>query len=367
MGDENEKGKNIILRLGSRTIECGFEDSSKPLVTFNVHHFSELQTFKIIDIPLSHSINNNVIKIGNDRLKSSIIDDHINFRHLFYPDLLIFEDADIFLSNLKIHLKKMFLKIFFKCGISTINAKLLLLQNINFPTVYTKLISNILINELFMRAVVILPSPLMISIGSGSSMGLIIDIGWSKTSITPIFDHRVLTNYIRFTTNAGSKLHYKLLEKINDAGLNISSISFRDLENLIINLERLNNNDDSLINCGPYLIKVQLLQEVINEIFFAPESDCDVDELPICQLIADLISKDLPIDLRSQLSSRIIFNGGITNIQGFKSLMISKIEERVAQKISGIETLGDWKGACIYSTIMKHQKKSSHLWEIRKE
>lgn len=365
----NEKGKNVILKLGSRTIECGFEDSSRPLTTFNVHHFSELQNFKITDILPNHSINSNTIKTKNDKLKSIIIDDHMNFRHLFHPDLLIFEDADIFLSNLRIHLKKLLLKIFFRCGISTINTKLLLLQNMNFPRVYTEVISNILIKDLFMRAVVILPTPLMISIGSGSSMGIIIDIGWSKTSITPIFDNRILTNYARFTTNSGSKLHYRLLEKISDVGLNISSISFRDLENSIVNLEHLNSNsnDDSLTNCGPYLIKNQIFKEVINEIFFGGESDCEDNELPICQLIADLINKDLPIDLRSQLSSKLIFNGGITEIVGFKSLMISKIEGLVTQKISGIETLGDWRGACIYSTIMKHQKKSSNLWEIRKE
>ncbi|GAV28813.1 hypothetical protein PMKS-002289 [Pichia membranifaciens] len=302
-------------------------------------------------------------------LQDTVKNDQECFRHLFYLDTLIYEDFDLFSQSLKIHLRKLLSKIFYKCGISTINSKLLLVQNSIFPTVYNKILTDILIKELLMRAVVILPTPLMVAIGSGSSFALVIDIGWSLTTIVPVFDYRVLDNFLTFTNRAGSRLHYELLSALKEEGIDAGSVSFRELENAISLLDSItSNSNDELIACGGFLVRKKIFTEAIQRLFFSyePSVQYEDNETPILKLATDIIYSRLPIDLRKSISSRIIITGGISNLKGFRQTLLAKVDEAVSQKTCGIETLGGWAGASIYSTIMKHQKKSQDLWEIRK-
>lgn len=369
---DTKKEKNIVLKIGSRTLECGLEDSAKPLGKFNVHHFAEPQTFGVDSTVYDHSrIPDNKSKTQRKEieLQDTFKNDQECFRHLFYLDTLIYEDFDLFSQSLKIHLRKLLSKIFYKCGISTINSKLLLVQNSIFPTVYNKILTDILIKELLMRAVVILPTPLMVAIGSGSSFALVIDIGWSLTTIVPVFDYRVLDNFLTFTNRAGSRLHYELLSALKEEGIDAGSVSFRELENAISLLDSItSNSDDELIACGGFLVRKKIFTEAIQRLFFSyePSVQYEDNETPILKLATDLIYSRLPIDLRKSISSRIIITGGISNLKGFRQTLLAKVDEAVSQKTCGIETLGGWAGASIYSTIMKHQRKSQDLWEIRK-
>lgn len=369
---DTKKEKNIVLKIGARTLECGLEDSSKPLGKFNVHHFAELQTFGVDSTAYDHSLipDSASEKVTKEfRLQSMAKNDQEHFRHLFFPDTLIYEDLSLFLQSLKIHLRKVLNKIFYKCGISTINSKLILVQNSTFPKVYNKLLTEILINDLLMRAVVILPTPLMVSIASGSSFALIIDIGWSFTTVVPVFDYRVLDNLLTFTNRAGSRLHYELLSELREEGFDIESISFRELENAISLLDSLVcTSNDELIACGRFLVRKKIFTDAIEKLYLSFDSSVQYEdnEIPIIKLATDLIDKRLPIDLRKILSSRTIVTGGISNLKDFRQTLLARIDEAVAQQLHGIETLGDWAGASIYSTLMKHQKKSPDLWEIRK-
>lgn len=371
---DTEKGRNIVLRFGSRTIECGLEGSGKPLESFNVHHFAELQTFGVDTNNEDHSHVPDCYsqKASCDaKIQQILEDDLVHFRHLFYLDTLIYNDFELFARNLKFHLRKVLVKVFYKCGLSTINSKLLLIQNLNFPTIYNKIITDILVNELLMRAVVILPAPLMASIGSGSSFSLVVDIGWSLTTIVPVFDYRVLNNYLNFTSRAGSRLHYELLSALAENGLDIESISFRDIENTISLLDRVgddSSDDSELITCGDFLVKKKLFTDVIKDLYFDYDASVlyETNEIPIVKLIKDLVEKQLPIDLKKSILSRIIITGGISRIRGFRQIMLSRINKLILQESSGIETLGEWSGASIYSSIMKNQKKSGDLLEIRK-
>ena len=366
-----KKEKNIVLKIGSRTLECGLEDSAKPLGKFNVHHFAEPQAFGVDLVLYDHSRipdNKSKKQRKETELQNTVKNDQECFRHLFYLDTLIYEDFDLFSQSLKIHLRKLLTKIFYKCGISTINSKLLLVQNSNFPTVYNKILTDILIKEFLMRAVVILPTPLMVAIGSGSSFALVIDIGWSLTTVVPVFDYRVLDNFLTFTNRAGSRLHYELLSALREEGFDAGSVSFRELENAISLLDSItSNSDDELIACGGFLVRKKNFTEAIQRLYFSydPSVQYEDDETPILKLVTDLIYR-LPIDLRKSISSRVIITGGISNLKGFRQTLLAKVDEAVSQKICGIETLGDWAGASLYSTIMKHQKKSQALWEIRK-
>lgn len=373
----SSKDKNIILRLGSRTIECGIEGSANPLNTYNVHHFAEPQTFST-NINTDHSIiPENTMKQYTKKTTIEKIRsfDITNFNYLFYPDILIYEDYDKFQSDLNIHLHRMLVKIFYKSGLPTINSKILLVVNTYFPGTYLETITNILINKLLVRAVVLLPSPLMTCIGSGSSNAIIIDIGWFYTTIVPIYDNNDIVTRTAFTNRASYRLHYDVLENLFDSGFSVSEISFRDIEIAISSLEHIDNMNSLSKNvlCGGFIVPRILFLNAIENLYLDKGNitECENDEKSIIQLTADLIQNQLPIDIRKDLASRIIITGGISKLKGFKQTIITEIK-RVLEKnsynigIQGIDTVGTWAGASIYSGIMKNQKKNTALKEFRR-
>jgi actin-related protein len=378
----SEKDKNIVLRLGSRSIECGLQGSAKPLAFFNVHHFAEKQNFTICEEEEINPFNKdhtlaikdlNYNKLENDiKLQRAISSDLSNFQYIFHPDILVYNEFEIFESDLKIHLRKLLTIIFYKCGVSTINAKLVLLYNLTFSDFYIKIISEILINQLLMRAVVVVPSPLMSCIASGSSSAIVVDIGWSFTTIDSVFDNRILNNLSTFTNKAGSMVHYTILSNLVKNGYDISNITFKNIENALFELESIEKDGEKTLVCGPYFINSKIFTDVIKNVCILMNennsNNLDANEKPIVQLIVELIEKKLPIDLKKTLSNKIIITGGLANLLGFKELMMNEIQNLLDSKnANNTRTLGPWVGASIYSDTMKHLKKSKDLWEIRKE
>lgn len=382
---------NIVLRLGSRSIECGFEGSSKPIGIFNVYHFAERQNFSIFQEE-ANNITDHSDSIGQNpdinlseidlKLQNVISDDLLNFQYLFYPDLLVYDNYEIFQNDLKIHLRKLFTKIFYKSGMKTINSKLILLNNSTFPDFYIKIISDILIHKFLFRSVIVLSTPLMASISAGSAAGIVIDIGWSFTSINAVFDNRVLTNLSCFTNRAGAMIHYTILSSLESNGFDISKVSFRHIENSISEIESINNGDDKTIVCGPYFINSKLIVDIIKNVCFktSDKDNNDDYELSLIQLVVELIEKKLPIDLRKILSNKIIITGGLSNLIGFNELLIENLKgflqknpknsnniNFIYNNVNNIKTLQPWVGASIYSNTMKKLKKTNDLWEIKKQ
>ena len=351
-----EKGRNIILKLGSRTIECGYEGYFTPLEVFNVYHFAEKQNFICDNKPF-------------DEINQYQNKDISCFNYLFNPNISIYNDLDLFKLDLHNHLIKVFTKIFYKCGISTMNAKLILLHKSLFPDIYLNVITKLLIERFRMRAVVLLPSALMSTISSGSDSSIVIDIGWSYTCIEVVSDNRLLTNYTQVTDRAGCMLHYAILRQLKDLGFDISDISFRDVEKMVSSINSLDMNPSDELICGNYSIKAEIIIETIQKVLINKQTNLsdDINELQISELVSTLIEKTLPVDIRQEVSSKIIINSGLTKIKGFEKLLYQEIEKQMKKKIQlvCIDSIGEWSGACIYSSFMKGLRKNSNLLEIR--
>lgn len=344
----SEKGRNIILRVGSRTIECGYEGIHKPLVSLDVHHFSEPQNFKV------------------STTDKKTIREITHFKTLFYPNTLIYENQDGFIKELHIHLTKLLNQVFYKAGISTINAKLLLISNTTTSEFYVKVISNLLIQRFLMRAVVVLSTPLMISIASGSSSAIVVDFGWEYTNVDVIFDSRILQNYSKFTIRSGRRLHYETLERLKHLNFDTSLISFKDIEKTFVNIKDIDLSLNELIICGPYRISRKLLVSIFSDVLIKMDERDDDHERSLPQLIAELIEKDLPIDLRKCLADRLIFTGGISQIKGIDEMIINSLNTKLRVNCNKISSLGSFPGASLYSTMNRHLKKHQKLWEFRK-
>lgn len=370
---KSEKGRNIVLKLGSRTIECGLEGDSKPLGVYNVHHFAEKQNFVAEQSLADHSHNlAEQEPTPKDQYTSNEINnnDIEHFNYLFHDDILAYNEYETFESDLKLHLRKLLTKIFYKCGLATINAKVLLLKNETLPNIYITVISDMLLNHFLMRAVVVVPTPLMACVASGSSAAIVVDIGWTFTTIDVVYDNRIIYNHSRFTTIAGKKLHYAIISKLVKNGFDVSTISFREIENSLTLLEKYDTSMDhynSLV-CGPYFISGKLFNDAVADTFFNDETlHYEDHEIPIVQLLVEVI-KTLPIDLKKTLANKLILTGGITSLKGFKKAFIRRLLDSSDKKqdFQFIETIGAWQGASIFSGIMKHIKKNHNLCEFRK-
>ena len=367
-----KKPKSIVLRLGSRTIECGIEGNANPIEVFNVHHFAERQQFTT---DCRSTTNHAQRPEENNRNTTAVETTHnydlLMFHYLFHGDVLAFDSLEKFKSDLKIHLRRFLTKVFHKCGLSTINAKIILLQNYSLSEFYLDIIKEVMLSHFLVRALVIVPTPIMISIASASSSALVIDIGWNYTSIDVVYDNRVLTNYSCITNRAGCRLHYELLDILEREGFNLSLISFRDVENCIASLDSMEEKgkkEDSLLMCGTYYVRAKLLRDLIKDMFVSDSySDLEDYEMPIPQIVANLVQHTLPIDLRKELVSCVIFNGRMTCIRGLKAMITDGIQSRLPAGLNAqaIETIGEWQGASIFSGVIKHIKKTEFLREYR--
>lgn len=343
----SEKGRNIILRLGSRSIECGVEGSREPLTIYNVHHFAEDQKLQISSNP-------------------ELTDELSNFKSLFYPNILVYQDEETFRKSLQNHLRKLLTKVFCKSGISTINAKLLLISNNTTSEYYIELISQLLINHFMMRAVVVLSTPLMASIASGSSSATVVDFGWNFVNINVIFDNRVLQNYSKFTTRGGRRLHYDLINRMKKSNFDTKLVSFKDVEIAIASMGNACDDLERTVVCGPYNVTRRLILETITDLIVESSEFFDDDEKSPVQLIVELIERDLPIDLKSVLSDRVIFTGGLFKIEAVKQILIEKLNSSSRFKFKTVHCLGPYAGASLYSTLSKQLRKNQNLWEYRK-
>lgn len=146
--------KNVVLLLGSRSIKIGYEGAHHPLGTFSVHNFAEPQNYKTEALYRDHSMDWSKIVCNNTE---TVTQNHMKndldcFQYLFYPDLSVYDSLDKFRSDLKIHLRKILTKIFYKVGIPTINTKVILAIDVKVEKI--KEASNKLVNCGFVSALI---------------------------------------------------------------------------------------------------------------------------------------------------------------------------------------------------------------------
>lgn len=339
---DQTKDKSLVLLLGSTHIEFGLAGDPKPLLDLPIiqyarpgHFHTRIEESHALDKDLSNKLIPKVNTIEAD-LQS--------FRFLFYPDWLVYEQADpihSFEYNFKKYLIDIFLDLFARLGHDYVNAKIYILEDDPHNEKYKRIVIDVLLNVLQARAVLFVPSSLMVSLGAGVSDCLVVDGGWNWFHITPIYDGRILSNMCRFTNRAGRSLHYFLLDRN-------PSMSFNDIEKLT------HGSDNSII---PYLL---------------PDSSIwgKLEESSVSDLISTTLL-NLPVDIQSSLASNIIFVGGLSKIEGFTDKVLHQVQATLQERSSKLHvstspSLGPWAGASIYcSTIIPG--KSGIIQELRRD
>lgn len=199
----------------------------------------------------------------------------------------------------------------------------------------------------------ILKSPITVTYGLGRSTSLVIDIGSSKTSITPIVDGTILYKGAVHSKFAGDFLNLhilKYLENFTNFDYIKGSESFRtfqinkilnDFKSSIIsasNYPIVNASADFSIGAKSYQlpdgksIEVGKEQVLLAEPLFHPLSyqlpgtELSKDSLGLTDLILNALKKlDVTQDIYASLLNNIVLTGGTSLLPGLENRLISDL------------------------------------------
>ncbi|KAF4971716.1 hypothetical protein FSARC_1515 [Fusarium sarcochroum] len=218
-------------------------------------------------------------------------------------------------------------------------------------------------------SVSLMSTPAMSAISAGVRSALVIDMGWTETVVTSIYEYREVKT--TRTVRAGRALLdslYTAIEALIPGEHDVTrqrAISFEECEDIMCRLmwckpsefrssqrqsTQLETVDEQEeieaesaqaglptgvaqipINTGPHPSTLELpfekLAEVCDDTFFDPSADratFDDDELPLHLLLYRHLLQ-LPLDVRAICMSRILFVGGCSNVLGIKQRIIDDL------------------------------------------
>lgn len=241
-------------------------------------------------------------------------------------------------------------------------------------------------------SITLLSAPVLCTVAAGCRSGLVVDIGWSETVVTAIYEYREVyerrtTRAMKMLTMDMAKLLYRhvdqggLSPKSEDSEAAVdsklgsyfepseevttrmawcrkqeeSSRALEPLENLPQELDRLivaednpnkttsenETQDDPIISVPSPLQPRQVLQipfsefsKPVEEALLAPTKnprELDDHEIPLHLLIYRSLLA-LPADIRAICMSRIIITGGGSNIPGLKPRLLQEVASLVRER-----------------------------------
>ncbi|GAB0135438.1 hypothetical protein EsDP_00003776 [Epichloe bromicola] len=221
----------------------------------------------------------------------------------------------------------------------------------------------------------LMSAPTMVAVGAGLRSALVIDMGWSETVATSVYEYREVRS--SRTVRAGKSLTeelYKLLHGLiptaeDDDEFGHKAVSFEDCEHVLCRLmwcrpsafkssQRQSAQLDTVEEQDEYeaessqpsgIAQVPLrsanppatihipfnkLADVCDDAFFDPSaarSTFDDHELPLHLLLYHHLLQ-LPVDVRAICMSRIVFTGGCSDILGIKERIMDELTSMVAHR-----------------------------------
>jgi actin-related protein len=342
----NQQYYPIILQVGARFLRAGFAGDAVPIVQRRTNSY-DLSGAQLTPLNYTHS---------NELEREGI--EHEQQQFLWTNDLVLLDQDrleamleriiyDLYKNDLLVDPKK---------------CKVLIVEHPFCPVPLKKVLAHVLLFHMHSQSVRFLPESVMSAVSSGSHCGLVIDLGWNQTTLTPVFDFRQLYKHVKQTRRAGRLLHDEVRKSLKKLGL---EPTFEFIERFICEAMYcgIENTKQGEFTFDGIAVPQDLRFRSLEDILFAKHEDQDDDMRPISVLVEEIIH-EVNIDLRSPLSSRIIFTGGLSRIPGVKSRMLYEINKDI--KASAIASLGAWEGTSLYcsTSLMSSattKRKSSEL------
>jgi actin len=317
----------LILEIGSRYLRAGFAGESNPRCVLS---YSPDQLRRVGDYRQyspSYNPRNRKGKNGPDWAQSY---------ELWTPDVRN-QDLNLLGDRLERLIREVET---YHLMLDSRSRKVALVVSAQLPRPLLELAIASLFNVLQCPTVTVLPSNIMAVVSSGLRSGLVIDIGWSETNVSAVFEHREVSQR---TSTRASRLMVQEYDKM--LSLETDQVTPEEAEDVLIRLgwcrEKAPNKEDTsdselAISLGPstFNISTSKLSEPPEKVLFGQERDSreiDEDNQPI-HLLAYHVLLGLPIDIRETCLSRIIVTGGSSNIPGLKRRLLQELENLVAAR-----------------------------------
>ncbi|KAH3683855.1 hypothetical protein WICPIJ_005172 [Wickerhamomyces pijperi] len=359
----------VILQIGSRTIKVGFAGDSEPIVTLSTNSF-DLKDSQLTPIDSSHATISDQLSIAsNDDEQGNV---------LWCYNLI---NQDMYkLENL---LERIITKIYSKhLLIDSKRCKAVILESVQLPIQFKETLTKVLLYHMHVKSISFQLEPIMCCLSSGSKDGVIVDLSWEQSTVTAIYDLRLLQHLIRFSKRSGRLLHYQLRLKFIELGLSFveDHQMFNFIERFIMkccycrdlsaNTEGTKELDEQEQEQDKFEFEGQTIPnsvryEVIESVLFRDDfsnriTTTDLDTRTPIQLVQDVIHGS-NIDLRTPLSQRLIFTGGISDIPGVKQRILKELQSEAEYnlKFKGLKNLGAWQGSSLYTAMTLMRSGSS--------
>lgn len=198
-------------------------------------------------------------------------------------------------------------------------------------------------------SVILMSSPVMCTTAAGLRSALVVDIGWSLTTVSAVYEYREVkqaasTRAMKLLTwNMKNMLEAGYLPLSNQPGSAPNAVSFTDTEEVVQRMAWMRNNAtrsiqtetsatiDIPLGSGPLTRSLEVpfekFAEVTEKSFLRSTEDTmsnDDHELPLPNLMFESLLK-LPVDIRPACLQRIIFDGGGAAIPGLKARVLNEL------------------------------------------
>lgn len=354
----------VILQMGSRFIKVGFGGDPQPIIhqRTNTYDLSDSHVNPMGQSHAAKSTSSSILPFDTDEQGNLLWSyDLIDYDSSKMESLLERIIFDLHYRHLLIEPKK---------------CKVLIVEPLFFPMQLKDTLIKVLLSHMHAKSVLFYPEPIMSCISSGSQYGIVIDLSWNQTIITPVYDLRVIYKLAKLTNRAGRLVHQILRKRFLELKLDIPQENkqmFNFIERFIIRCcycrqseeeeeeKKEKKEEQQQFGEGDFefeghLIPNSLRYEVVEGVLFKDNyiRSNDIDTALIHSSTLQLIQQ-LTIDLRKPLSQRIMFTGGLAQIPGVKQRLLKEIKSTSSSaglsssdSIKGIKTLGPWQGASLY-------------------
>lgn len=231
-------------------------------------------------------------------------------------------------------------------------------ESILCPTQFREMVAKVLFKHYEVPSILFAPSHLLAMFTLGVNTGLVLDAGYSETTVLPICEGIPIIKGIQTVTVGALAIHRNLSALLqNQAALvvdgeekqlssEMSSLSDHVIEDIkvrtcfVTNLERAKaiqqstlQNDDSKwppppssvdypLDGGTKLLISGKVREAACEVLF----EQDMEEKSVATTILDSISQ-CPIDVRTSLAENLVLIGGTAMLPGFAHRLIDELKE----------------------------------------
>ncbi|OWZ68405.1 hypothetical protein AYX15_00819 [Cryptococcus neoformans] len=150
--------------------------------------------------------------------------------------------------------------------------KVVIAENTFLPTYIKEHIAHTLFDNLRVPSVAFTPSSLLALAACGRITGLVVDVGWLETTITPVYNSRPLFPFSRSTPLAGRRLHTRLRSLLSRHAIYIAPPkSLGDLSREKLRGIPLDLLTDTLVE------RVVTEGLLVGGVFIEPERDADME------------------------------------------------------------------------------------------